>query len=154
MIRKAVKQDIDELTALHFVLIKHLKKENPSRYVISDKWKKSFVHKLKNNLNDKDAIVIVDEEKGKIRGFGIGRIKNHPHFVKHDKFGEITEVVVETNSQRKGIGSKISKKILEFFKKKGIKSSELFVDINNKTAINTWKKLGFEETTKGMIIDI
>lgn len=151
MIRKADKKDSESIAKLHLELIKHLKKANPNRYVLNGKWKKSFINKLKHNLKDKDAVVFVYEKDNEIIGFGIGRIKNHPHFVKYDKFLEISEIVIAPKHQRKGIGIKIAKKMVDFFKKRGIKSAELFVDLKNKTAINAWKKLGFEEITKGMI---
>ncbi|SHK19074.1 GNAT family N-acetyltransferase [Thermocrinis minervae] len=59
--------------------------------------------------------------------------------------GAIHELVVHPKYRGMGLGKKLMKKALEYFKERGLDLAELWVGDENKDAINFYKSLGFKE---------
>jgi len=78
----------------------------------------------------------VAEVDGKVIGYVVGLIEL-------GSIGHIISIAVHPGWRRKGIGSKLLKKIEDEFKRKGIKSFILEVEITNKPAISLYKKHGY-----------
>jgi len=143
-IRKATKKDLKDLIDLHINLIKYLKKIKPSRYIINKKIVEKRRKKLMEWLKKKEAIIYVAEDK-KIVGYGMGEVIDYPPFIEGKKFGELDEVYVLPEYRGKGIGKKLTNKVIEFLKKKKVDTMEGYVDTKNKLALKTWKEMGFKE---------
>jgi len=62
---------------------------------------------------------------------------------KNENSGLIISIAVKKEWRRKGIGRKLIEKLLENFKKEGIKNIFLHVREENKEAINFYQALGF-----------
>lgn len=76
----------------------------------------------------------------------IGFISTDPSWEDHwlgEKVGEIHEIVVSPSSQKKGIGTLLLKKGIEFLQEKGHHTIGLWVGIENFKAQDFYKKHGF-----------
>ena len=96
---------------------------------------------MKQFIEDKSAIIIGAFQKEKLLGFIWGyktstNDKNRIH---------INYFVVDEKCRKQGIGSQLIEKIYEIAKEMQIQEVELMVTTKNATAVNFYKKQGFEE---------
>lgn len=150
MIRKAVEGDINAIVRLHMYFLATLQSVDPGRYVANDKLQHEFERKIKKYITDSRICVVVWEDGGGVAGYGIGRTKKYPLIVREKEYGELHEIAVGKESQRRGIGTAIANALIEFFRKRGIHSIEFIVDSKNTGSIETWEKIGFKEELKIM----
>ncbi|MBU1179302.1 GNAT family N-acetyltransferase [Patescibacteria group bacterium] len=139
--KKAANKDLDGIMELvknttnyHYKIDKYYKPF--SKYKGLDKY-------TKNQIKNKNIKMLIAEDGGKIIGRIIGVITKAPSYVTPKKIGEIDDVFIKKNYRRKGIGKKLFKELLKWFKIKKIKHIELSVDARNKIGVNAWKKFGF-----------
>ncbi len=91
----------------------------------------SFLEMLRGN----HTFYVVAEEEGKIIGScGVMQVLDE---------GNITNVVIEKESRRKGIGGAMLSFLLEEGKKQGITAYTLEVRVSNAEAVRLYEKLGF-----------
>ena len=100
-----------------------------------------IMEEMKQFIEDKSAIIIGAFQKEKLLGFIWGyktstNDKNRIH---------INYFVVDEKCRKQGIGSQLIKKIYEIAKEMKIQEVELMVTTKNATAVNFYKKQGFEE---------
>jgi len=145
IIRKAKKEDLNDLAGLHIHLIRQIQKCKPWKYCVAKTTVAYFKKKILKLFKNKDASIDVAEEDGKIIGYSIGIVKNYPSFINFKKYGELYEVSINPKFRGGGIGPKLAKRTLEFFKSKNVEIAEALVDNKNIIALKTWKKLGFKE---------
>ncbi|MCX7760699.1 MAG: ribosomal protein S18-alanine N-acetyltransferase [Hydrogenothermaceae bacterium] len=88
---------------------------------------------INTGLSEKYVVL----ENGKVIGFF--------EFSILSDLGEIFMIAVDKNFHGKGIGKVIMEFILEKMKEENVKEIYLDVSVNNKRAINFYKKYGFEE---------
>jgi ribosomal protein S18 acetylase RimI-like enzyme len=81
----------------------------------------------------------------KIIGYVTFYIKDQPNYWIVKKIGDISGLMVNKNFRKKGIGTKLVIKAIEFFKENGIKYYTVFTSINNASGISLYKKCGFKE---------
>ncbi|MDY0117924.1 MAG: ribosomal protein S18-alanine N-acetyltransferase [Sulfurimonadaceae bacterium] len=132
ILRPATHQDAKELSLLEKELFGF---ENyPLSYA-------SFVYHIKNNL------LIVAVEEGEIAGYILVLIKRNTP--------KIYSLGIKQAHRNKGIGSLLLKEILYKTKEKEFKSLILEVRVDNKSAIELYKKYNFEvfETRKSFYKD-
>jgi ribosomal protein S18 acetylase RimI-like enzyme len=90
----------------------------------------------------KAYIAIIDK---KIIGYITFYIKDQPDYWIVKKIGDISGLIVSKNFRKKGIGTKLVMKAIEYFKENGIKYYTVFTSINNTSGISLYKKCGFKE---------
>uniref|UniRef100_A0A7V4JPV9 [Ribosomal protein bS18]-alanine N-acetyltransferase n=1 Tax=Thermodesulfobacterium geofontis TaxID=1295609 RepID=A0A7V4JPV9_9BACT len=100
-----------------------------------EKW--SYFQILKEFENGLSKIWVL-KKKEKIIGYLIFR-EIKPEI-------EIFKIGVKKEYQRKGVGTKLMQKLIEFAKEKNINKIFLEVKASNLPAYNFYKKLGFKET--------
>jgi len=100
---------------------------------------------LREMLESEDAIVLVAVDNGRIVGYSSSRISEHPPTLEHDNYGEITDMAVTAEYQRKGIGERMLKRICEWFESRNIDRIELSAAANNQISYSFWKKHGFQD---------
>jgi ribosomal-protein-alanine N-acetyltransferase len=100
-----------------------------------EKW--SYFQILKEFKNEISKIWVL-KEKEKIIGYLIFR-EIKPEI-------EVFKIGVKKEYQRKGLGTKLMQKLIEFAKEKNISKIFLEVKASNLSAYNFYKKLGFKET--------
>ncbi|MFH1820471.1 MAG: ribosomal protein S18-alanine N-acetyltransferase [Candidatus Nealsonbacteria bacterium] len=95
----------------------------------SQPWSKSEFKKY-------ESCFFVAEEKGEIIGFVLGRISKTQ--------GTIKKIAVNQEYRGQGIGQALLEKILEIFKKQGVKEAIARVRLDNKISLSFLKKTGFK----------
>jgi mycothiol synthase len=79
-----------------------------------------------------------------------GEIKTQPH----PAIGEIYITAVDQEYSSRGIGKVLTITALNYLKYKGISAAMLYVDFDNKAALNLYQRLGFKESNKTYIYSI
>jgi len=96
-------------------------------------YSENFLKKLSQNYPQ--GFVVAEENK-KIIGYTIGRPKNGQ--------AEIISLAVDPGWREKGIGTILTKFLIEHFQKEGIKEVFLYVRTKNKGAVSFYQELGFK----------
>ena len=99
-----------------------------------------IIEEMKQFIEDKSAIIIGAFQKEKLLGFIWGYKTN----VNNKMRIHINYFVVDEKSRKQGIGSKLIEKMYKIAKTMQIEKVELMVTAKNTTAINFYKKQGFE----------
>jgi ribosomal protein S18 acetylase RimI-like enzyme len=144
-IRKAHKEDLDNVVKLGFALLKHHSKFNTYYIPIRDKNKlreitSKYFLKL---MRSRNALFLVAEDDGRIVGHAIGEIKKNPPGLLEEKHGEVGEIFIKKEYRRTGLGKQFIDKILAWLKKKKIKRVVVDFDSKNRIARSAYKKMGF-----------
>ena len=143
-IRKATKRDLNRLNELQiglanyeYLLCRTLKQP--------DSEKKKYKDNYKKKMRRKDCIFFVAEDKKKIIGYILGEIETpeHPHI--YNKRGYIVDAFVEREYRRKGVGEKLFKQLIKWFKSKKIKWIKVAVYANNFNSYKFWQSMGFRD---------
>ncbi|MCY8589968.1 GNAT family N-acetyltransferase [Bacillus haynesii] len=96
---------------------------------------------------NQDIVYVAQETDGKIIGFASGG-PNRDHLSKYK--GEVSAIYLLLQYQKKGIGSRLMKAIVEELVKKNIKSLMVWVLAGN-PSINFYEKLGGRQSTTKQI---
>ena len=91
---------------------------------------------------DKSGLFIAESE-GKLLGYIKIEICEYPPVFEKKTFGMISEVIVNENYRRKGIGGALFDRAMGWFKEKDIDRVELRVANINPVAQGFWRKMGF-----------
>lgn len=95
-------------------------------------WPKSF---FERDIGSTETIAFVVEHKGSIIGYSIASCVD-------TKF-HITNIAIDGENQRQGIGSELMERLENIAIKKGCRYAYLEVRTNNNAAINFYKHLGY-----------
>jgi ribosomal protein S18 acetylase RimI-like enzyme len=99
---------------------------------------------VKNNQGFPAVTYFVAENEGQIVGIVIG--VNHVELFNSPERGStLWGLAVLPGNKGKGIGTLLIDYIVEHYQTKGIAYTDLYVDYNNKKAINLYKKMGFKK---------
>jgi len=143
-IRKPTKKDLEELSDLVLQFWEVHKNLDP---LIEPKKKETKQDRIKGFLEfskRKNHFLYVAVEEKIVVGYTEFYIKDNDKFFKVRRFGYMDTIVVHKDFRRKGIGKELTKFVLDFLKKKGIKYVRANVYNKNETALKVWKKAGFE----------
>lgn len=142
-IRKVQVKDIPQMATLfHELLTYHVPFDETYRFKPSIE--KIMCSAYKKIIHSKDATILVADLDGRIAGYVYGKIVKRPRVYQVEKNGWM-EGFMRQSFRRKGIGQKLTKELLQWFKQRGIKWVELEVDAKNKIGISAWEKFGFED---------
>ena len=68
--------------------------------------------------------------------------------------GEIIELAVRSDLQKRGIGRKMLLNIISWFEERKIKRIELRVAVKNNIGYNFWKRNGFKDYLHVLYLDV
>lgn len=145
-IRKALSKDLEALYNLNVTLAKHEIKFDPVKKKLPKK--KRYAHgydDFRKKLKKEDCQFFIAEDQGKPIGLIEGYIEKSPPFYKYSRKGNIGPTLVKKEYRNKGVGKKLVKEMLSWFKSKDIKWIQLTTHAKNIKSINFWKKIGFKE---------
>lgn len=142
-VRKARISDVSEIATLNRLLMKY--HENFDRYYkVNKNQRKLYSKYIRKLIRFKNSLVLVAEVDKKIVGFMYGEIKNRPPIMEGKKYGHLGDAFILREYRNGGLGGKLTKELIKWFKSKGVKFVELEVDMRNETGLNFWKRLGFK----------
>ncbi|MBW2963196.1 GNAT family N-acetyltransferase [Candidatus Woesearchaeota archaeon] len=150
IIRKAKKEDLKQLGKMVFDLDMGISK--------IDFWKKDEKILKKNiksivlkNFKNPKKIILVAEEKNRTMGYITGSIKVQNPIFKIKKIGFINDVYIIKKFRKQGLGKKLMKELIKYFKRQKIKVCQLSVLSNNLPALKLYQSLGFKENRKKLV---
>jgi len=114
-----------------------------------DRWKKHISIRLSSGLG---GMLIAADEDDHCFGMAFVEVRTKPtgqyyqHHPRTDKYGYITNVVVDEKWRGKGIGEKLIRKAIEELKNAGIEIIRINVRENATEAKNLYRKIGFKES--------
>ncbi len=109
-----------------------------------------FIEQIENDL----ALPLVAESDGMIVGFCLSFLRKYPATWLSENYGEINDITVTKEYRRKGIGTMLVYKSIEWFKSKGIKRSEVRIATTNEVSQKFWRKIGMAAYLETMYMDI
>lgn len=111
----------------------------PSPDNVGELWLDSFRRTL-----GRFSRVDVAEVEGCIVGFVLGRLKRLPTYMGGVLAGEISDLWVEPEARRFGIGNELVRRLLRWLKEQGVHSVEVQVLRDNEPSWKLFERLGFE----------
>ena len=112
-----------------------------------------FEKYAREKIDSDDATVLVAADDGKVIGFSIIYISNHPPVLKTERYGHIDSLAVRSEYRRKGVGTAILDKIHEWFESKGIDRIQLEVLPQNQIGYSFWREKGFRDFIYTLCMD-
>ena len=94
-------------------------------------------------LRDQASCVLVAEAGADYVGYLLGHIGEAQPIFKQRTYAVITDVFVDPELRRKGIGRRLVEEAVSFFKSREISHVRASVLVKNETARPFWQKLGF-----------
>ena len=147
---KARPEDIGQIADLQQGLMFHEKKIDPTFFDISKHARERFVEFAKKKIENRNSRLLVAVVGDKIVAYILGWVKERPPVYKLKKVGYISDCFVMKKFRGKGIGEKLTQRMLAWFRTKKLNRVELVVTSRNKLGLTAWKNLGFEEYRKIM----
>ena len=141
LIRKAKKEDIESIHKLDRESTKYHKKFDKDFYTISEKWWKIKKDSQLKAIKSPTNFVLVAELDEKVVGYIWGYVET----IMKNKIGKIQELIVTSKQRGKGIGKKLIKRMLDFFKERDCIVSEIEVFVENLPTIQVYEKAGFKK---------
>ncbi len=150
LIRRAALADVEKLVELKLLLQRHCEEANPSIWRITEEGKKLLKQKIEDGLKDTDSRVFVAVMDGQIIGYAHGGVESRVDY-SPNRVGYISTIYVERRFRRKGVGTRLVKRLFVFFSSERVEHVTLRYIVGNDEARDFWKKLGFEPiiTTAG-----
>lgn len=102
-------------------------------------WLESFQRTL-----GRFSVVFVAELDDAIVGFMLGRIKHAPRHMGGVLVGELSEMWVEPEARRQGIGKQLTRLAMEWLRGQGVHSLEIEILEGNQSSWKLFEGLGFK----------
>jgi ribosomal protein S18 acetylase RimI-like enzyme len=153
VISELKEEHIEEYANLWIDFMKY--HENFDKYFqVNEKAKENYKTHTKENIESDKWFLLAVFDSGKMIGRGKAEISDYPPIFMYPKFGHLWELHVLEEYRGKDIGKELVKKIMDWFKEKGIVRVELeFVPDNNIGKV-FWKSRGFKVFMNKCYIDI
>ena len=100
---------------------------------------------LQEHINNKKSLVLIAHDNKKPIAYCLSFIKEDVPIFKVREYGYISDLYVEEEYRRQGLGKKFINLSKKFFKNKKIKFIQLAVRSHNQKAINLYRKAGFKD---------
>jgi ribosomal protein S18 acetylase RimI-like enzyme len=143
IIRKAKKEDIEDIISLEKESLKYHEKFDKCFHTVSKKSLEIQKKYLTKDMRKPSRLILVAEIDKKVVGFIFGYI------IKMDKhkIGKVQEIIVTAKYRKVGIGRKLMKKLLNFFRKNGCAIAETVTFVGNTPGEKFYESAGFKKRT-------
>ncbi len=152
-IRRAGLKDVDAIVSLSRQLADY-HRDIDSYYKPGSETARGFRRHLLKNIRRRNARIVLAETDDKAVGYFIGSIEKPKPYASPKRIGRISGAFIQEGYRNSGIGRKMFEELMEWFREKGIKHIELYVDSRNNSGLKTWKRFGFREYMKKMRLDL
>lgn len=113
-----------------------------------------FENFIRENLGNTTSKVLVARRKDLVIGYCLGVIMEKPPVYADPRHGYIDNICVTEEYQRKGIGERLFREMMEWFSNQGIARIELFAAIRNGRSTRFWRKMGFAPYCEQMALPL
>lgn len=142
LIREATKNDIANLCALwRKMMMFH---ENlDGRFRFTKDARQEYSRHIAGALHTRYMHVFVAEVEGEIIGYIYGEVQERRPIFPAGKFGFISDIYVEEEWRRKGVGRRLFYQMRDWMMKERITAIELLAAERNPYSVAFWESLGF-----------
>lgn len=103
-------------------------------------WLDSF----KRTLGRFSNVFIAEVEPGKVSGFMLCRLKRVPAYMGGVMVGELSDMWIESDARRLGIGDRLSRLAMDWMRDQGAHSIEIQVLKDNEASWKLYERMGFK----------
>lgn len=100
---------------------------------------------FKDRIVKKSGFVEIAEAKGKIIGYLCGGISERKLYRKKEKYAELENMLIKDRFRDQGIGAKLTNDFINWCKKDRVNYIVVTASVQNKQAIDFYRKLGFRD---------
>lgn len=141
-VRRADSADADRVVALWAELTRHHALLDPRHALRPDA--EPLMRKLvASDLGDRDALVLLYEERGTVCGLCMTRIQYAPRIQREARRAEIGELFVSETARRRGVGRALVGRALEWVRERGVDRVVVRVGAANAAGQAFWRGIGF-----------
>jgi len=141
-IREATQADLPDIVDL-WKSIMDFHRDLDSFFARSQNGHRNFLNWVTKEMGSDNSELFIAEAEGKIMGYIKIQISDYPPVFEKEKYGMISDAIVNEKYRRKGIGEALFNRAMVWFKEKNIDRVELRVANINPVAQGFWKKMGF-----------
>ncbi|MFX0095582.1 MAG: GNAT family N-acetyltransferase [Candidatus Hodarchaeota archaeon] len=141
-IRKAEISDLERLTEL-WLDQREYHCEYDNLYEYTEEAPHLWTEQIRRALFSETQCVYVAVIEGNIAGYIHGAIYPWP-MSPYKYYGSLNTIIISARFRGQGYGRRLVKRLLNWFKEKGIKYVSLHVDYRNQTALKLYHSLGFQ----------
>jgi len=146
-IRRAGPRDLEVVTGLWLTLGQHHAALDPAFGVRNDDQGRAEAREIvRRLLRDPDAALLLQEdEDGRARGLAIVRAARAPGVALEDERAEISDLWVDPDARRRGIGRALAEASLAWVRQRGVERVTVRVAVANAEGQAFWRALGFAD---------
>ena len=142
-IRTATPDDIDEILPIWSEFMAFHRQFDP-HFPTPEGAEQTFAAFIGENIAAAEWTVLVAEVEGRVVGYHMGTIATYPPVFASTRFGNIFDLAVTRDHRCRGIGTKLSKTLIEWFARNGIQRIEVRYAWKNPVSTAFWLARGFE----------
>lgn len=143
-IRQAIESDLGSLVLLKLALQDHMERSNPSIYPLSLAGRAEVRAELSKQLQEEGTLALLAEAtEGEAIGMVIGQVQRQTRLLP-EILATIGILYVKGAWRRRGVGTALVRRLLEFFAAHGAEMVSVRYVVGNKEAERFWEGLGFE----------
>jgi ribosomal protein S18 acetylase RimI-like enzyme len=137
------KKELEEVYKLDLALLRYEAEVDSSLRKPNDKIKRYEKRFLDQKFKDKNSLILIARDNGKPIGYCLGSIQKLDPNHKVNPEGYIFNIFVLDGYRRNGVGKKLIRAMIDWFKEKNIKRIVVDVTEKNKAGLAFFEKLGF-----------
>ncbi len=141
-IRKAQIEDVNEIISLNQQLFDYDSKFDNT---LDKTWPQKNKDYFEKSITDDNFLAFVAVADDKIMGYLIGSITKAEDYRNIKDIAELENMFILSNHRKKGIGTLLVNKFVDWAKEKGMKRIKVFASADNQLAINFYKKNYFKD---------
>jgi len=111
-----------------------------------------FENQLRDLMKSGDNLILVALDKDHVIGYSVS-LSPRTLVLKTETYGFISDMAVQSNYRRQGIGEQMLAKIYEWFESRNIDRIELTVVAKNQIGYSFWRKHGFKDYIHRLYLD-
>ncbi|MFX0093439.1 MAG: GNAT family N-acetyltransferase [Candidatus Hodarchaeota archaeon] len=104
-------------------------------------------------IEQNHCVLVAEDSCGMIVGYIHGSFYSWP-FSPFEVYGSLNTIAVSPETQRQGIGKKLVKKLVSWFRKKDIQHVSVHVDFRNEGAIHLYQTVGFRSYQHRLMLEL
>ena len=98
--------------------------------------------------------VFVAEEDDQLIGQIMGKLRKHPPVFKPNQYGYVTDIVVDPEARRRGVGAVLFEALRAWFREQGASHIQLQVAHNNPASQAFWRAVGCTDYMETLWYDL
>jgi ribosomal protein S18 acetylase RimI-like enzyme len=144
VVRRAAERDVAGILDVWDSLMAHHERLDPSFERCGDAAAR-FESYLRGNMSDPDWLVLVAAEGASVVGFAMAQATSRPPVFRLARCCHIDSLAVAPSHRRRGVGTRLARRVLTWAEGRGLGRVELRVASANEAGRAFWEGLGFGE---------